>query len=139
MRDLLVLLVHLLKTLARVLGPGGTRAVVAETLLVKHQLVILNRSRRRAPNLTAMDRIVMGLCTLLMNPSRVPKVAATLKPATLRGFHQALKARKHSRLFSSQGKGKPGPKGPWKSIAAVCTNSLSRRDYEFAMDTTSVR
>ena len=62
MRDLLVLLVHFLTTLARLLGPGGTRAVIAETLVIKHQLVILNRSRRRAPNLTTADRIVMGLC-----------------------------------------------------------------------------
>ncbi len=64
MRDLLSLLLHLLTTLARLVGPGGTRAVIAETLLIKHQLVILNRSRRRAPNLTATDRIVMGLRTL---------------------------------------------------------------------------
>ena len=71
MRDLLVLFVHFLTALARLLGPGGTRAVIAETLLIKHQLVILNRSRRRAPNLTATDRIVMGLCTLFMNPSRI--------------------------------------------------------------------
>ncbi len=71
MRDLLALLVHFLITLARLLGPGGARAVIAETMLIKHQLVILNRSRRRAPNLTATDRIVMGLCTLFMNPSRI--------------------------------------------------------------------
>ncbi len=90
MRDLLVLLVHFLTTLARLLGPGGTRAVIAETLLIKHQLVILNRSRRRAPNLTAADRIVMGLCTLFMNPSRIRKVAAALKPATLLAFHREL-------------------------------------------------
>ncbi len=48
MRDLLPLLVHFLATLARLLGPGGMRAVIAETLLIKYQLVILNRSRRRA-------------------------------------------------------------------------------------------
>ena len=75
MCDVLLLLVHLLTTLVRLLGPGGTRAVVAETLQVKHQLVILNRSRRRAPNLTPLDRIAMGLCMLLMNPSRIRKVA----------------------------------------------------------------
>ncbi len=77
-----MLLVHFLTILARLLGPGGTRAVVAETLLIKHQLVVLNRSRRRAPNLTATDRIAMGLCTLFMNPSRIRKAAAALKPTT---------------------------------------------------------
>ena len=42
MRDLLILLVHLITTLARLLGPGGLRSVVAESLLVKQQLLILN-------------------------------------------------------------------------------------------------
>ncbi len=109
MRDLLALPVHFLTTLARLLGPGGTRTVIAETLLIKHQLVTLNRSRRRAPNLTAADRIVMGLCTLFMNPSRIRKVAAALKPATLLTFHQALKERKYRRLGSTDNQGPPHP------------------------------
>jgi hypothetical protein len=45
MRDLIILLVYLIRTLARLLGPGGVRSVVAESLLIKHQLLILNRSR----------------------------------------------------------------------------------------------
>ena len=49
MRDLIILLVHLIATLARLMGPGGLRSVVAESLLVKHQLLILKRSRDRAP------------------------------------------------------------------------------------------
>ncbi len=48
MRDMFILLVHLISTLARLLGPGGLRSVVAETLLVKQQMLILNRSRERA-------------------------------------------------------------------------------------------
>ncbi len=35
MRGLLVFPVHFLTTLARLLGPGGTRAVIAETLVIK--------------------------------------------------------------------------------------------------------
>jgi hypothetical protein len=37
------LFLHLLATVARPAGPGGARAVVAESVLVKHQLLILNR------------------------------------------------------------------------------------------------
>ena len=55
MRDLAILFVHLLSTLAKLMGPGGTRAVVAESLLVKHQLVILNRGHQRAPNMGRGD------------------------------------------------------------------------------------
>jgi hypothetical protein len=62
MRDLAVLLGHLLVTVARLLGPSGARSVVVESVLVKHQLLILNRSRRRSPNLRISDRIVAGLC-----------------------------------------------------------------------------
>ncbi len=51
MRDLVILFIHLIATLARLLGPGGMRSVVAESVLVKQQLLILNRSRQRSPNL----------------------------------------------------------------------------------------
>ena len=48
MRDLAVLVLHLLATVARLAGPGGARAVVAESVLLKQQLLMFNRSRRRA-------------------------------------------------------------------------------------------
>ena len=41
MRDLAVLFLHLLATVARLAGPGGARSMVAESLLVKQQLQIL--------------------------------------------------------------------------------------------------
>ncbi len=62
MRDLAILSIHLLATIAKLMAPGGARAVVAESLLVKHQLLILNRSRERAPNLRPIDRVIAGLC-----------------------------------------------------------------------------
>ena len=51
MRELLILAIHLVATFAKLLRPGGARAVAAESLLLKHQLLISNRSRQRAPNL----------------------------------------------------------------------------------------
>ena len=50
MRDLIILFVHAVTTVVRVVRPGGVRAVIAESVLTKHQLLILNRSRRRVPN-----------------------------------------------------------------------------------------
>ncbi len=70
MKDLLVLLAHLLTTIAKLLGPGGTRAVVADSLLMKQQLLVINRSRRRAPNLSALDRFLFGLWSLWKRTSR---------------------------------------------------------------------
>ncbi len=75
MRTILVLALHLVIRIAKLLGPGGVRGLVAETLLVKHQLLVINRSRRRAPNLTGYDRILMGLCSLLMASDRIRKAA----------------------------------------------------------------
>src|SRR5262245_32653505 len=53
MRDFLILFVHVIVTLARLARPGGLRSVVAESVLVRHQLLVLNRGRKRAPNLRA--------------------------------------------------------------------------------------
>jgi hypothetical protein len=48
MRDFLILFVHLIVTVARLARPGGLRSVVAESALVRHQLLVLNRGRKRA-------------------------------------------------------------------------------------------
>jgi hypothetical protein len=44
MIHLLILAVHLLATIAKLLRPGGVRAVVAESLLLRHQLIISSRA-----------------------------------------------------------------------------------------------
>src|SRR6202041_3444697 len=112
MRDLVVLLIHFIATLARLLGPGGARSLVAESLLLKHQLLILNRSRQRAPNLFASDRILTGGLALWLRPTRLLRSAIVLKPSTLIGLHQAMCKQKYRMLFSSNHNRKPGPKGP---------------------------
>ena len=61
MRYLALLLIHLMVMIVRLFGPGGARSIVAESLLVKYQLLILNRPRERAPNLRPMDRVITGL------------------------------------------------------------------------------
>jgi len=58
MRDLFTLLTHLFATLFRLAQPGGVRTVIAESVLVKHQLLILNRSpatRAQSANLGSPD------------------------------------------------------------------------------------
>ncbi len=76
MRELLILATHLLATFAKLLRPGGARAIAAESLLLKHQLLISNRSGRRAPNLTTFDRLVLGLTTLFLSSGRIRKCGA---------------------------------------------------------------
>jgi putative transposase len=120
MRDLLLLAVQLIITLAKLARPGGVRSVIAESLLLKQQLLISRRSRRRSPPLTSIDRSVLGLMTRFVRRRRLPRLAAILKPATLLRFHKALVDRKYRRLFSSAGnRRKPGPKGPTQAIIAA--------------------
>ncbi|MDP1587591.1 MAG: hypothetical protein Q8M07_07615 [Prosthecobacter sp.] len=64
MRELLLLAIHLIVTVAKLLRPGGVRAVAAASLLLNQQIIIGKRSRRRASNLTSLDRFVLCLITL---------------------------------------------------------------------------
>ena len=40
MRDFLILVVHMIVTLARLAKPGGVRSLIAESVLIRHQLLI---------------------------------------------------------------------------------------------------
>ncbi len=103
--ELLLLLLHLLTAVARLLGRGGAKALVAENLLIKQQLLILTRSRQRAPNLMPRDRILLGFCSLFLRPARFQKVAVAFRPATLLEFHRCLDRRKYRALFASSRRG----------------------------------
>ena len=108
MSNLVILCIHFMATLARLLGPGGV-SLVAESLILKHQLLIVKRSRQRSPNLCTSDRILAGLMALLVRPTRLLRSAIVLKPSTLLGLHQALSKQKYRMLFSSKRRRKPGP------------------------------
>jgi hypothetical protein len=49
MRDFAILFVHLIVTLARLARPGGLCSVVAESVLVRHQLLAIFRMRGSRP------------------------------------------------------------------------------------------
>jgi hypothetical protein len=131
MRELLILAIHLFVTFARLLRPGGVRAVAAESPILQHQLLISTRSRQRAPNLTSIDRFVLALTTLFVSPRRIAKLCALIKPATLFKFHSALVDRKYHLLFSSSShRREPGPKGPSAQLIAAIVE-MKRRNPRF--------
>ena len=127
MCNIVILVVHLIVTVVRLARPGGLRSVVAESLLLKHQLCIFNRGRKRAPNLHAAERIIAGLCTLFMNPARLLPSAIVLKPSTLLHLHHVLAKRKYTMLFSPKRRRQPGPKGPNKELIDAVVE-LKRRN-----------
>ena len=71
MRDLIFLFVHVVTVLIRLVRPGGMRAILAESVLLRHQLLVLNRSRHRGPNLRTSDRLINGLCVILVLPATI--------------------------------------------------------------------
>ena len=127
MKDLLLTLLHWPVMTATLCGPGGVRAVIAENLLLKQQLVVLRRPRRWAPRLTASDRLLFGFGSLFLSRGRIRKVAIGVHPSTLMAFHQALVRRKYRRLFSSsECQKKPGPKGPSEALIQAIVELKSR-------------
>jgi len=126
MRDIFTLFLHVIVTVIRLVRPGGLRSVVAESTLVRHQLLILNRGRKRAPNLRVSDRIIAGLCTLFRRPARVLRSAIVLRPSALLRFHHMLIKRKYRLLFSPNERRRPGPKGPTKELIDAVVETKRR-------------
>jgi putative transposase len=130
MLEIFEIVVHLLATVVRVAMPGGIRAVIIESLLLKHQLLVLSRSRKRAPRLTPWDRLLFGIGAFMVSPKRLPKIAVGIRPSTLLCFHRALIQRKYRLLFTPAVRRHPGPKGPSKELI-VAILEMKRRNPRF--------
>ena len=117
MRDIFTLFLHVIVAIVRLGQPGGLRSVVAESVLMRHQILILNRGRKRAPNLRSSDRIIAGLCTLFMRQARVLRSAIVLRTSTLLHFHKMLVQQKYRLLFSRNESGGRVPKDRRNSLS----------------------
>jgi transposase InsO family protein len=127
MRNLLLALLHVAIVTAKLCGSGGVRAVMAENLLLKQQLIVLRRVRKRAPNLTSSERLLCGFWSIFLSPGRIRKAAIALQPSTLLAWDQTLVRRKYRRLFSSTPRRKkPGPKGPSRALIQAIVDLKSR-------------
>jgi hypothetical protein len=90
MTAFLLTVLDLAVTMASMCRPGGVRTVIAENLLLKHQLLVLRRGRRRAPNLTGSDRLLCGFASLFLSTSRIRKVALAFRPRDTLGVPSSL-------------------------------------------------
>jgi putative transposase len=130
MREVFILIAHLLVTLVRLARPRGLGAVAAESLAVKHQLLIMKRAQRRAPKLTPCDRLVLGVCAFFVSPKRLRNMAVILKPSTLFYFHRALVRHKYHLLYSPSKRRRPGPRGPSQELIDAVIE-MKRRNLRF--------
>src|SRR3990167_5251068 len=111
MMKLIALISGYIILLLRLLPPGGVRAIAAENIVLRQQLISSARGQKRAPRLTFFDKITLGLFATIINTKRLTRIAIILKPVTLLKFHQALVNRKYCLLFSNKSRQKPGPQG----------------------------
>lgn len=129
MKNGALIIFQILSTLFRVLLPRGTRALVAENIALKHQLLVLNRNQKRT-TLQTEDRFTLGWCAENLSLNRLAKVAITIKPATILRFHRLLAAKKYQELYSAKQKRKPGPKGPSREVVNAVLE-MKRRNPRF--------
>ncbi len=130
MKSTLIFIWHLIAAFVTLCKPGGYRKLVAENAALRHQLLVMRRSQKRAPKLSSADRFLLGLCSAWMTKSRLIKTAIIIKPSTLLAFHKALINKKYSALFSSTSKRKPGPKGPSQAVIDAIIE-MKRRNPRF--------
>ncbi len=124
------LLIHFIATVIKLLKPGGVKVVMAETIAMKQQLIIVNRRKKKAPSLATSDRFLFGLLAMLIGERRLQKVAVILKPATVLAFHKALVKRKYSRLYSNRTKRVAGRK-PRDQVLIDLVIEMKRRNPSF--------
>lgn len=110
MLEIIELLTHFTVTFIKLLKPGGVKVVMAETIAMKQQLIVMNPRRKRALSLATSDRFLFGLLGMLIGQCRLQKIAVIIKPATILAFHKSLVKRKYSLLYSNKKKKVPGRK-----------------------------
>jgi len=63
MKHLFILTFYFLRALAMQAKPGGRKSLAAENIMLRKQLIILNRRRKRAPNLSQWQRLFFAFLT----------------------------------------------------------------------------
>jgi putative transposase len=93
-------------------SPRRVKSIAAENLILRQQLIVVKRTRKRAPRLTQADRTLFAVLAQIIPQNRLQILAIIVKPATILKFHRALVKRKYRLLYSAKRPRKPGPKGP---------------------------
>ncbi len=101
MKHFFMVLTYLISLISNFFKHDGMKAVVVENLLLKQQSLVFTRSRKRAPNLSSLDRFFLGLWAIYLDPRRIKRVAILVEPSTLLKFHEALVKRKNRLLYSA--------------------------------------
>ena len=124
------LLLNLLSIFATVLKPNGRKSLIAENIALRQQLIILQRGRKRVPNLTTYDRLTFALLASLIKPIRLERIAIIIKPTTIIKFHQYLVKRKYKNLFGNKSSKLSGRKPPSEELIQLVL-SIKERNIKY--------
>ena len=90
-----------IRVMILLLRPGGVKAIAAENIVLRQQLISLSRQHKRSPKLKATDRILFGMLASWINSRRLSRIEITIRPATILKFHRALVNHKYHLSFSN--------------------------------------
>ena len=122
MKEIFELFIHLITTLIRLTKRGSVRVVVVDSLAMKQQLIVLQRNKKRSPQLKSSDRFMFAFLAMFLGEDRLHKIFVIFKPATILRFHKALVDRKYNRLYSNKTTKKPGRKSPDQTLIDAVIN-----------------
>lgn len=72
--------------IAKLLGPESGRVVVAESLLMKQQLLAIDRFLQLV---SSLDRFLVGFWALFLSLHLIPRAVFIMRPSTLLNFNEA--------------------------------------------------
>ena len=119
MKEAITFLICFLSVLLKMIKPGGGKAIAAENLAIKQQLIVIKRKSKvsKSPPLTPFQRIFFSFLSYFMSEDQIKQMAVIISPNTIFKYHQLLKKRKYRLLFSSNNSQRRlGPKGPSKEV-----------------------
>ncbi len=126
MKDVLLLLYYFVACIIKMLRPGGMKPITAENLILRQQLIVINRTRLRSPKLTQTDRTLFAILAQIISQHRLRKLSIIVKPTIILNFHRALVNRKYRLLYSAKKPAKPGPKGPGPALIKLVVEMKHR-------------
>ena len=78
MNVLLYFQIDLITAITSLVKPVGLKVLVAENLLLKQQLLLLNRPRQRGPNLSGLRHFILGAICQFIPRRRITRVGSLL-------------------------------------------------------------
>ena len=66
MPEVIELLIHSFVSTIKLLRPGGVKVLMAETMIMKQQLIVMNRGKKRSPKLATADRFLFGILAIMV-------------------------------------------------------------------------